>query len=100
MRQAGVDERATKRKVHIHQDAVSVDPAGVRRRLLSLPREICVVVPNSGLRKLRGNPTAAQKSAAGKVGNGNEPTPFGEKVGGLTLPKAQTVPSRTPVLGK
>ena len=38
MRQAGVDERATKRKVHIHQDAVLVDPAGVRRRLLSLLR--------------------------------------------------------------
>ncbi len=66
MRQAGVDERATKREVHIHQDAVFVDPAGVRRRLLSLPREICTVVSNSGLRKPKDDPTAVQKSAAGK----------------------------------
>jgi hypothetical protein len=67
MRQAGVDEHAIECKVHIHQDAMPVDPAGVRRRLLSLPREICAVVSNLGLRKLRGDPIAAQKSAAGKV---------------------------------
>ena len=51
----------------------SVDPAVVRRRRSDLPREACVVVPAMGLRGPRGTPSAAQESADGIVGGGNEP---------------------------
>ena len=45
-------------------------------------------------------PYRSAEVSSGHSRQRNEPTPFGEKVGGLTLPKAQTVPSRTSVLGK
>jgi hypothetical protein len=44
--------------------AKCVDPATVHRRLLSLPQEICAVSGN-GLRPLKGDLTAGQKSAEG-----------------------------------
>ena len=46
----------------------SVDPATVHRRLLSLPQEICAVSGN-GLRPLKGDLTAGQKSAEGILGH-------------------------------
>lgn len=56
--------------------AVELTPGGLRR------------VPVTGLGKPQGGPSAAQKSADGIVGGGNEPA----KVGGLTPLKARTVP--------
>ena len=52
---------------------MGVDPAVVRRRRSGLPREACVAVPNVGLRGPRGTLSAAQESADGIVGGGNEP---------------------------
>ncbi len=43
LRHCGLDERAWSCEVHIHQEAVAVNPAGVRGRLLGLPREVCAV---------------------------------------------------------
>jgi hypothetical protein len=43
-------------------------PSTARRRLLSLPREICRVSPLRRLRRPRGPLTAGQKSAEGVVG--------------------------------
>ena len=48
--------------------AKAVDPAGVRGRRSNLPGEVCVVFRVSELGKPRGDPTAAQKSADGIVG--------------------------------
>ena len=50
-----------------------VDPAVVRRRRSDLPRETCVVVPVTGLREPKGTQSAAQESAEGILGGGNEP---------------------------
>ncbi len=70
---------------------------------MSLPREICSAVSKLRLRKLRGDPITGQKSAAGVVaaseaGGGMKICPcVTRKVHAV---KAQTVPSRIPVLGK
>jgi len=53
--------------------AMVVNPAVVRGRRSDLPREACVVVPVMGLRGPRGIQNAAQESADGIVGGGNEP---------------------------
>ncbi len=101
MRRGSVDERALCRKVHIHQDAVFVYPAGVRRKFLNLPREICTAVSNSGLRKLRGDPITVQKSAAGivtaRIRRRGERHPCVTRK--THAAKAQTVPMRIFVLG-
>src|SRR6516164_10647955 len=68
MRHPWWDERATNREVHNPSKAKAVDPTGVRRRQSNLPGEVCVVFRVSELGKPRGDPTAAQKSADGIVG--------------------------------
>jgi hypothetical protein len=50
LRRNGADEPAADGEVHIHQGPGSVDPAGVRRRRSSLPREVCVVLRKTQLR--------------------------------------------------
>jgi hypothetical protein len=59
------------------------------RNVLGLTLGDLPVVPSSGLRAGRPALTGREKSAEGKVGRGNEP---GKDPGGLTSPKARTVP--------
>lgn len=67
LRHCGPDEQAWSCEVHIHQGTGDVYPAGVRGRLLGLPREICIV-SSEGLRQPQGRLIAVQKSAEGIVG--------------------------------
>lgn len=47
---------------------MAVYPAGVQRRQLNLPQEICVAASKSGLSESQGLLSAAQKSAEGIIG--------------------------------
>jgi len=90
------DESATHDEVfHPPQVPQPVDLTIVRRKQQVQPREISPCSPSSRVRRtgrLRAEQsalTAWEKSAAGIVAGGNEPS---EKGGGLTPVKAQTVP--------
>jgi len=71
----GARDRTSERKIakSVSVKVTVVDPAVVRRRRSDLPRETCVAVPSVGLRGPRGSQIAAQESAEGIVGGGNEP---------------------------
>ena len=47
---------------------MAVYPAGVQRRQLNLPQEVCVAASQSGLSESQGWLNAAQKSAEGVIG--------------------------------
>ena len=79
-------------------EAMDVHPAVVRRRLSILPREACAVsltkaCHDPGTDECGNRVTAAQESADGIVGDGNEPGSlehelWAAKSGGLTSLKA------------
>ena len=71
LRHCGLDERAWSCEVHIHQEAVAVYPAGVRGRLLELPREVCTVSTLWTKRTVRGSDRGAEVSR-GHSRRGNE----------------------------
>ena len=90
LRHCGLDERAWSCEVHIHQEAVDVNPAGVRGRLLGLPREVCIVstrtkatarTPDRGAEVSRGHSRCRNELGVSKTQMAH-------------TPKARTVPRR------